>query len=72
MNKKPRRLFLDQYGNRFFARTVAELRKQIGMGGSRVSRMYCDRKDGTTVAVGYVVGQHWCAEYAPVETQLRK
>lgn len=67
-----RRLFIDQYGNKFFAQTVKELRGQIGMGGSRVSRMYQDKKDGSTKAVGYVIGQHWLTEYAPVEVEVTR
>lgn len=58
-------LYLDQYGNRFFARTVAELRDKIG--GGRVSRMYADKNDGHTVHVGYVVGPHWCTAFQPME-----
>ena len=61
-----RRLFVDQYGNKFFAPTVKALRAQIGMGGSRVSRMYVD-KGGRTVAIGYVIGSHWLTEYRPHE-----
>lgn len=60
-------LYIDQWGNRFWAKTVEELRKQIGSGGSRVSKMYCDKKDGRSVHVGYVVGNHWCTAYQPVE-----
>ena len=60
-------LYIDQYGNKWFARTVAELRKQIAGGGSRVSRMYIDKHNGKTVHVGYVVGDHWCTAYAPNE-----
>lgn len=63
---KAKRLFIDQYGNRFFARTVKELRKQIGMGGSKVEKMYVDRKDGSTIHTGYVIGGHWLSMYAPV------
>lgn len=62
-------LYLDQYGNRFYARTVKELRAQIGMGGSRVSRMYQDKKDGRTVCTGYVIGTHWLSAFAPVEKE---
>jgi len=60
-------LYRDQYGNTFFADTVKELRAQIANGKSRVSNMYRDKADGTTVKTGYVIGQHWLAEYAPVE-----
>ena len=59
-------LYLDQYGNRWFARTVRELREQIG---GRVSRMFCDKADGSTVHVGYVVGQHWCTAFRPYERE---
>lgn len=58
-------LYLDQYGNRWFARTVAELRAQIGGGGSRVSKMYAERAGGD-VHTGYVVGPHWCTAFEPV------
>lgn len=64
---KSTHLFIDQHGNRYYARTVKELRAQIGGGGSRVGRMYADKKDGRTVAVGYVIADQWLNEYAPVE-----
>lgn len=60
-------LFIDQYGNRFTSKTVKELRAQIGGGGSRVSKMFCDKKDGRTVQTGYVIGSHWLTAYRPVE-----
>jgi len=67
-------LYIDQYGNRWWARTVAELRQQIGNGSSRVSKMYHDKymKDGTqrTYHTGYVVGQHWCTAFVPYEVAL--
>ena len=53
--KRPR-LFRDQYGQTIFARTTAELR---------------DKADGRVVHVGYVVGRHWFAEYAPVEHEVK-
>lgn len=62
--RKPARLFLDQYGNHVWARSVKDLREQAG---GRVSKMYQDRRDGTSVHVGYVVGARWFTEYAPVE-----
>lgn len=63
MNGKPL-LYLDQYGNRWHARTVRELQRQIG---GRVSKMFVDKADGSTVHVGYVVGAHWCSMFAPLE-----
>ncbi len=58
------RLFVDQYGNRFYAATRKELKAQIP---GRIGIMYADKKDGRTVRIGYVIGQHWLREYAPVE-----
>lgn len=60
-------LYLDQHGNRFWANTVRQLRKQIGMGGSAVRKMYRDKKDGTSVHIGYVIGQHWLTAFQQVE-----
>jgi hypothetical protein len=62
-------LYLDQWGNRWWAKTVKELREQIGMGGSRVSKMYVDKKDGRSVHIGYVVGRHWLTAYQPMENE---
>jgi hypothetical protein len=64
MNGKPV-LYLDQYGNKWLARTVRELREKIG--GGRVSKMYVDKKDGRTVHNGYVIGQHWCTAFVHLE-----
>jgi hypothetical protein len=58
------RLFIDQYGNRIYAKTVRELREKRG--GGRVGKMYVDRGD-KTLHIGYVVGNQWFTEYAPVE-----
>lgn len=62
-----RKLYIDQYGNRFWACTLKELRSQIGGGGSRVSTMYRDKKNGPPVRIGYVIGQHWLTAYVPLE-----
>ncbi len=62
--QRPLRLFVDQYGGVFFVRTVKELRHRLG---GRVSIMYRDKKDGTTVRTGYVIGRHWLGEYTRVE-----
>jgi len=61
---KPRNLYIDQHGNRFYANTVQELRKQIKNGGSPVSKMYVDNlTSGKTYHVGYVIGGHWLTGY---------
>lgn len=63
---RPTLLWIDQYGQKYWAKTVKELRTQIGMGGSRVDKMYNDMKDGTTYHTGYVIGQHWLTCYYPL------
>ena len=60
-------LYVDQYGGRWHASTVKELRDAIG--GGRVSRMYVDGKDGKTYHTGYVVGQLWCNAYVPYRAE---
>ena len=63
MNGK-RTLYIDQWGNRFWASTVRELKEELGR--SKASRMFRDTRDGTK-HVGYVIGSHWLTAYAPVE-----
>jgi hypothetical protein len=58
-------LFIDQYGNKFSAKTVKELREKIG--GGRVSKMYIDA-NGKTYQTGYVIGQHWLTAYRSFTT----
>ena len=64
-------LYIDQYGNKFHAKTVKALRNQIGMGGSRVSRMMVDGKDGKVYHVGYVIGQHWLSAFEPMRKEVK-
>lgn len=63
MKKHKRRLFIDQYGNRFYCATIKQLKEQLP---GKVSKMYVDR-DGQSFHIGYVIGHHWLTEYAPVE-----
>lgn len=67
MNGKPM-LYIDQYGERWWASTVAELRQKIG--GGRIEKMYITRKDGKDMHVGYVVGKHWCQAFQLVEIEV--
>lgn len=57
-------LYIDQYGSKYYASTVKELKEQVGAG--RVSIMYVDGKDGKTYNVGYVIGQTWLTAYTPL------
>lgn len=58
-------LFIDQYGQHFYAGSLKELREKAG--GGRLSKMYVDKKDGRPVHVGYVVGPRWFSAFRPVE-----
>lgn len=57
-------LFVDQWGNTYLVKTLKELRGQLS---GAVSKMYADKKDGTTVHIGYVIGRHWLTAYQRVE-----
>ena len=58
-------LYIDQYGSKFWAKSVKALIEQVG--GGRVSKMFCDKEDGRTVHTGYVIGSHWLSAFSPVE-----
>ena len=62
---KTTKLYVDQWGNKWFAKTVKELCRNVGY--SKARRMYHDKKDGSIRHVGYVVGPHWCTAYVPYE-----
>ncbi|MDH3629313.1 MAG: hypothetical protein OES25_16880 [Acidobacteriota bacterium] len=58
---------IDQYGQRFYfgEHCRKDLMDQIGR--KRAAKMYIDKKDGSTVQIGYIIGGHWLTVYAPVE-----
>jgi hypothetical protein len=59
-------LWVDQYGQHVWARTVKELRAKSG--GGRISKMYVDAKDGSASRhVGYVVGGRWFTGFIPMQ-----
>lgn len=58
-------LYIDQWGNRFWAATRKALVDQLG--GGRVSIMYADKSDGRVVRCGYVIGRHWLSAFIPME-----
>lgn len=62
---RQRLMYQDQNGVCFWATSVKELRERVG--GGRVSKMYVDKKDGSTVHIGYVIGKRWLTMFAPVE-----
>jgi hypothetical protein len=57
-------LYIDQWGNRFYARTRKDLKAQIP---GKVAKVYQDKKDGSVVSTGYVIGDHWLTAYKRVE-----
>ena len=69
--ERSKMLYIDQYGNRIYANTVAELRKKHGAGGSRVSRMYQEAATGKIYHVGYVVGKSWYLAYVPMQKEVK-
>ena len=64
-------LYLDQYGNHFYARTVRELQEKVGSSGSRIAKMYVENgADGEPRHVGYVIAGHRLKMFAPIELPL--
>ena len=57
------KLFIDQYGNKHWAKNITELRGRLG---GKCSKMYVDR-NGKTYHVGYVLGSAWLTQYEVVE-----
>ena len=60
---------IDQYGNTYHGleHPRKDLLKRLGC--THAEKMYQDKKDGTTVHVGYVIGGLWLTLYSvePVE-----
>jgi hypothetical protein len=56
-------LYMDQYGESVWARTVKELRSKVP---GRIEKMYVDRS-GQTFHTGYVIGGRWLMAFAPIE-----
>jgi len=63
---KPNKLYIDQYGDKFWARTVKELCEKIGVPKAR--KMY-DDFDGRSYQVGYVIGEYWLLEFTPTRKE---
>ena len=60
-------MYVDQYGNAISASSVRELCRRAGYARGGAKLMYCDKKDGTVVRTGYIVGRHWFMAYVPYE-----
>lgn len=68
MRKAKVRLFIDQYGYKYYASTLKELKEKHYLKG-KISKMYVDRKD-KVYHIGYVIGQNWLTEFSPVEKEI--
>lgn len=60
------RVFINQYGRVYYARTLKELRAQIP---GRLSKMYQDG-GGKIYHIGYVVGSEWLDMYESVAREV--
>ena len=58
-----KKLWIDQYDQRYWTENMTQLRKQLS--GS-CSKMYVDGKDGKVYHVGYVIGKLWLNCYTPM------
>lgn len=54
---------IDQYGQTYHSLTNPrkDLMKKLGM--KSASKMYIDKKDGSTKHVGYIIGHNWVTLY---------
>lgn len=57
-------LFRDQYRNTFFARSLEELKEEVGY--TKADKMYIDDLNGNTYHCGYILGDHWLTAYQEV------
>lgn len=65
-------VFIDQYGHKYYAKNRKELVQAVSPYGSpKVSIMYQDKADGTSVRIGYIIGEHWCVEYKKIERPIK-
>ena len=62
-NEKQVTLYVSQYGDRFYAYTLKQLREKLG---GRCQRMFQDGPNGEIYHVGYVIGPLWLTAYAPL------
>ena len=68
---KELKMYIDQYGFKYYARTRKELVKAVcPYTTPKVSIMYQDKEDGTTVRTGYIVSDHWLTAYTPFEQSV--
>ena len=64
--------YLDQYGYKYGAHTLKELKKEVCPYTKypKTAIMYQDKKSGDTVRVGYIISDHWLTAYIPWEKKV--
>lgn len=67
-NRKDYRLCVDQYGNKYYARTAKELKENSGLPG-KLFKIYVDRK-GKTYHVGYGIGKYWFNVWGDISAEV--
>jgi len=72
-DKKQLKMFIDQYGYKYFAYTRKELIKEVCpyTKSPKVAKMYKDKKDGSIVHCGYIISDHWLTAYIPLEVSTK-
>lgn len=70
-DKKQIKMFIDQYGYKYFVHNRQELIKEVCpyTNSPKVSKMYQDKKDGRTMWTGYIISDHWLTAYLPLEIE---
>jgi hypothetical protein len=63
-------MYYDQHGCIYWAKSRKELKEKVGSG--HVSIMYRDKKDGSTVQIGYVIGKHWLQAFEKTEKKVER
>lgn len=62
-------VFIDQYGSKFYASTIKEL-KEIACLSGKVFKIFQDTNDGKTIQVGTGIGRHWFTRYTAIEKEI--
>ena len=67
--RRLRKLYVDQYDQKVWARSLKELRELAG--GGTMTKMYVDdAKTGAPYHVGYIVGGRWFYEFTPTRNAV--
>lgn len=64
--KKTYKLFIDQYWEIYNAMTIKELKEKYYLTW-RISKLYRDKRDWSTVHCWYCIGSLWMDMYIPLE-----